>query len=352
MKETKISWTDGLYNIWVIAIKDIRDAIKSRLILSMIVMLGFLMATPRLLSLILVQPASPIAVYAAEDARLLEALQEDAGFTIQEVESQEQLLAVTGSSGIGPGIEGGLAIPAGFDAGLTAGNPPEVQLYVSWANRGELERLKETLSAQASELLGLEGNLAIETQLVYPSTDGFQMLGMLGMFSVSVIILMGLFLIPHLLIEEKRTKTLDALLVAPASIGQVVMGKTLAGMFYILVASAIVFLSSWAAIVHVEVAALFVVASGLVSTAIGLVIGVFFERDQDALGLVMVTVVLLQGAVLVDMLGVELPAFLMPLVPWIPSTGLTRMLWFSYVETVDWGLVGQYMGMIVRRLDR
>jgi ABC-type Na+ efflux pump permease subunit len=192
------------------------------------------------------------------------------------------------------------------------------------------------------------------------------MLGLLGLASVSVITMMGLFLVPHLFFDEKRTKTLDALLVAPASIGQVVVGKTLAGMFYILVAAIIVFLGSWPAIVHWEIAALFAVASGLVSSALGLLIGTFFERDQDALGLVMVIMVLLYGAVIVDMVGLELPGFLRPIIPWIPSAGLTRMLWFCYAETVDWGLVGRYLGMIVavsapllglvawkiRRLDR
>jgi ABC-type Na+ efflux pump permease subunit len=192
------------------------------------------------------------------------------------------------------------------------------------------------------------------------------MLGLLGLASVSVITMMGLFLVPHLFFEEKRTKTLDALLIAPASIGQVVMGKMLAGMFYILVAAIIVFLGSWPAIVHWEVAVLFALASGLVSSVLGLLIGTFFERDQDALGIVMLFMVLLYGAVIVDMVGLEIPGFLQPIIPWIPSASLTRLLWFSYIETADWSVIARYMGMIatvtvpllglvtwkVRRMDR
>ncbi len=340
-------WMDGLYNIWVIAIKDIRDAIKSRLILSLIITLGFLAATPHLITLILVQPASPIAVFDEEDSELMQALEDDPGFTVREAHSLEQLQFLAGSSGIGPGVDAGLLIPSGFDAGLDAGTPPELQLYVSWANRGELEALKSALAERGSELLGLSEALAIESQIVYPSTAGFQMLGMLGLVSVSAITMVGLFLVPHLFFEEKRSKTLEALLVSPASIGQVVVGKTLAGMFYILIAAILVFLGSWPAIVHWEVAAVFALASGLVTSALGLVIGSFFERDQDALGLVMVFMALLFGAVIVDMVGLEIPGFLQPLVPWIPSASLTRMLWFCYTETVDWSAVGQFLGMIV-----
>jgi ABC-type Na+ efflux pump permease subunit len=325
-----------------------------------------LVATPRLITLILVQPAYPIAVFDAGDSELTQALEDDVDFTVRKADTLERLEFLAASAGIGPGVDAGLLIPAGFDGGLDAGTPPELRLYVSWANRGEIETLVSQLAERGSELLGRDEALPIESRVVYPSTGGFQMLGLLGLASVSVITMMGLFLVPHLFFEEKRTKTLDALLIAPASIGQVVMGKMLAGMFYILVAAIIVFLGSWPAIVHWEVAVLFALASGLVSSVLGLLIGTFFERDQDALGIVMLFMVLLYGAVIVDMVGLEIPGFLQPIIPWIPSASLTRLLWFSYIETADWSVIARYMGMIatvtvpllglvtwkVRRMDR
>jgi ABC-2 type transport system permease protein len=347
METERTPWLDGFTNIWIIATKDIRDAIKSRLILSLIFSLSFLVATPSLISLILVQPDSPLAVYDAEGSELLRALDDDPGLTIREASSPEDLQFLVGSSGIGPGVDAGLLIPAGFDAGWVAGTPPSIQLYVSWANRGELQTLEDRLASLGSELLGLDEPLSIDSQIVYPSTGGFQMLGFLGMTSVLIITMIGLFLVPHLLLEEKLTKTLDALLVAPATIRQVVAGKTLAGMFYMFVSAVIVFAGSWSAIVHWEVAALFALAAGLISTALGLEIGTFFDRGQDALGLMIVFIFLLYGAVIVDMVGMEIPGFLQPLIAWIPTTSLTRMLWFCYAETVDWGVVGQLVGRVV-----
>ncbi len=347
MKAQETSWLDGFTNVWIIAAKDIRDAFKSRLILAMILILGFMMATPSLLSMIIVQPDSPLAIFDAEESQLLQALEDDPGFTVRKAMSREDLLFLVGSSSIGPGVNGGLLIPAGFDAGLDAGSPPSIQLVVGWANRGDIETLETELAERGSELLGLDEPLSIESQIVYPPTGGFQMVGFLGLASVMVITMIGLYLVPHLLIEEKRSKTLDALLVAPATIRQVVAGKTLAGMFYVFVSAVIVFLSSWSAVVHWEIAALFALAAGLVSTTLGLVIGTLFERGQDTLGLVLIFMVLLYGALIVDMVGIDVPAFLQPVIPWIPTASLTRMLWFCYAETVDWGMVGQLAGRIV-----
>ena len=50
---------------------------------------------------------------------------------------------------------------------------------------------------------------------------------MLILNTVSLIMIMGLMLVPSLLLEEKQTKTMDALLISPANIAQVVIGKAL-----------------------------------------------------------------------------------------------------------------------------
>jgi ABC-2 type transport system permease protein len=65
------------------------------------------------------------------------------------------------------------------------------------------------------------------------------------MFAVTIMLTMGILLVPTLMLEEKQTRTMDALLVSPASISQVVIGKAIAGFFYILVTAAIVYLIYW-----------------------------------------------------------------------------------------------------------
>ena len=47
-----------------------------------------------------------------------------------------------------------------------------------------------------------------------------------------------------------KNKTLEALLVSPASAGQVVLGKALAGSFYVLLGGGLFFGLNWAAVTN------------------------------------------------------------------------------------------------------
>ncbi len=143
--------------------------------------------------------------------------------------------------------------------------------------------------------------------------------------SVLMILMMGIFLVPSLLFEEKETKTMQALLVSPASIGQVVIGKALAGLFYILVTAVMIFAISWVDVIHWDMVVLFVIGGGFFSVAVGLILGSFFEKQQDMVGWMTALLLLLVGAILVKMLGVELPAVVESILPWVPSVALAEI---------------------------
>jgi ABC-2 type transport system permease protein len=140
--------------------------------------------------------------------------------------------------------------------------------------------------------------------------------------------------VPSLLFEEKESKTIQALLVSPASIGQVVLGKALAGFFYILVTAAMIFLIFWQDVTHWSMAILFIISGGTFSVAVGLMLGSFFEKQQDVLGWMMAVLLLLVGALLIKMLGVELPTFLDQILPWIPSVAISEIYRASFSETI------------------
>jgi ABC-type multidrug transport system permease subunit len=158
---------------------------------------------------------------------------------------------------------------------------------------------------------------------------------------------MGLNLVPHLLFEEKQTKTIDALLVSPASAGMVVVGKALAGLFYILVTAGVVFAINWAGVVHWEIAALFAIVSGLFCVALGLVLGSFYERQQEIIGLTMILLVVLVGALFISAMELEIPAFIQAIIPWVPSVALSDILQFSYLESAPWGQLWQSLGSLM-----
>jgi ABC-2 type transport system permease protein len=145
---------------------------------------------------------------------------------------------------------------------------------------------------------------------------------------------MGIFLVPSLLFEEKETKTMQALLVSPASISQVVLGKALAGVFYILVTALVIFAFSFAEVVHWEIALLFVACGAFFSVAIGLLLGSLFDKQQDMVGWMTGLLLFLVGAILVQSLNMQLPVFVKEILPWLPSVALADICRVVYSEVV------------------
>ena len=159
--------------------------------------------------------------------------------------------------------------------------------------------------------------------------------------------MMGVQLVPTLIFEEKQTKTMDALLVSPASISQVVVGKALAGLFYVLVSAGVMFAINWAGVVHWEVALLFVLGIGVFSVGVGLVLGSFFERQQDVASLTVLLLVVFIGALFVDMLGLDMPAVVQAMLAWVPSVALAEILRFVFLESTPWVQVWTNLGSVL-----
>jgi ABC-2 type transport system permease protein len=167
------------------------------------------------------------------------------------------------------------------------------------------------------------------------------------MTPVIVILMMGIQLVPALLFEEKQTRTMSALLVSPASISEVVVGKALAGLFYVMVSAGVVFAINWAGVVHWEVVLLFVLGIGVFGVGVGLVLGSFFERQQDVVGLTMLLLVILIGALFVNMLNLDIPAAVQAIAPWVPSVALAEIIRLVFQETVSWGDILANLGGVL-----
>jgi biotin transporter BioY len=66
----------------------------------------------------------------------------------------------------------------------------------------------------------------------------------------------------------------------------------------------------------------------------GLVMGSFFEKQQDIVGWMTALLLLLVGTIFVYMLGVELPAMVESILPWMPSVALAEICHAAFSETV------------------
>jgi ABC-2 type transport system permease protein len=361
---SKAKLTEHFRIIWAMAAKDIVDAIKNRMTISVIVGIGMMMLTgqafPFLLSL---SDISQVVVYDAGHSRLVDELSDGDGYRLLTAESKDELDQILLSMNADVL---GLSVLADFDQVLDSGGPAEVEGYVVWAARSAAEELKSEMEGYLEEQLGRPVSVRVEGNIVYPPAEGAGRIGMIASVLVLVLVCMGGFIIPYLIFEEKQTHTMEALLVSPASVSQIIAGKALAGLFYCLTAAAVALAFNHAVIVHWGLAVLAVVCGAILIIAIGLVIGSLFQTAQQmSVWIAFPVAALLLPAMLV-MVDMRVPAWLEAIVPLLPTIALAKVFLLSFSGSatlaqalpdlailIGWALpVYAAVVWIVRRSDR
>jgi ABC-2 type transport system permease protein len=335
---------DSLNIIWTIASKDIIDALKSMFVILIIIMSSIMLLLPKVIPFIFEQPATVVPIFDAGSSRLATELQENANISIQKVRSEQELKSAL-CNAIYPEI--GLLIRADFDQILAESERIELQGYVCWNKRFQTTEVRPKLEEQLSKALGRSVSIHVEGNIVYPPSDAGLLPSIPTVNSVVILLVMGIIHIPNLLFEEKQTKTMQALLVSPASISQVVISKALAGLFYILVTAAVIFAISWVDVIHWSIVLQFVIAGGIFSVAVGLVLGSFFDKQQDVAGWVTVLMVVFIGAIFVKMIGLELPAILESILPWLPPVALAEICRAAFAEDVSMSQAALNLGIVL-----
>jgi ABC-2 type transport system permease protein len=330
---TKQGWREYLRLVWTIAAKDIVGAIRNKMTLTIAgatictVMLS--QALPFLLNL---SGKSLVVVYDMGDSSLTAALSESDQFQVRSVDSQEALqerLVDVNARALG------IVVPDEFDDALATGEVMRVDGYVTWAKRGKARELKTDFEQQAGELL--EQSVRVDygdgvSSIVYPAPDSPGVLGMFAGTVVMVVFLVGCFVVPYLMIEEKQAKTLDALLISPAGVGQVVSGKALVGLFYCLVASGVAIAFQWTAVVHWSLVITTIVLGSLCAVAVGLLLGNLFDDPQKMGFWVAVPMMVLFSVMFLTDLDLAIPSFLSILIDWLPTTAMARVVRLSFSQ--------------------
>ena len=344
MKITIEKLIDNVFIILTITFKDIVDALNNKLILSMILGLSVILLVPKGMSLIIVPPYTDVVVYDPGSSNLITALHDSPLYRVRPADSIAELEQIIGRMGFGLGAEVGIVVPSDFDQRTGSGEQIELDGFVNWSNRTEISRIKLEYEDQIEELTGQPVHINFAGNLVYPPYGSALILGILTITIVTMILMIGITLVPFLLIEEKQTKTIEAMLVSPVSIAQIVTGKALAGFFYVLVTAAVVFAIYWSGVVHWGLAILFVIGAGMFSVAVGLMLGSFFERQQEIGGWIMVLLVAFIAAMFVDMLELQLPVVIQSIIPFVPSVALGEVFVAAFsmgtqAAQITWNLV-------------
>ncbi|MFZ5915410.1 MAG: ABC transporter permease [Chloroflexota bacterium] len=345
MQERK-SLRVSLRVVWAIAAKDIVDAIKNKTTISIIIGVAFLMLSSQALPLLLKLKSTPTAVvYDAGRSRLLAELKKDRDLRLAPVSLQQEMEKVVGESGE---VLLGLVIPADLDQTLAASEAVELDGYLAhWADASDAMAVETFFEDRLTALAGQAVQIITQGHAVYPTPEAGGRPFMIATSLVVTVITICGAMVPFLMIEEKEAHTLDALLVSPASIGQVVVGKAMAGAFYGLLAAGVVYTFNLAMVVHWEVAILAAVSGAAFAVALGLLLGSLFDNVPSmnlwfGAGLL----ALLVPVLLAQTLGPNVPQIVRTILPWAPSVLLADVVRISLAGSLPWGDVLLKLGIV------
>jgi ABC-type multidrug transport system permease subunit len=257
----------------------------------------------------------------------------------------------------------GIRIPAGFDQALASGEEAVLPGYTMWVYRDSVPEMENKYSELFSQLLYNPVRFEIGDNILIPEPGvNYNTVNFNVMWAV---LFMALLVVPHLLLEEKQSRTMDALMVSPVSPGGLVAGKALAGLFFILVSGGLYLVLNSAYVVNWWLTLLAFFCTAVFSIGLSLFMAGFVKNPQMIAFFVLpVVAVLVLPAMFAD------EPFLAPsfrnIFSWIPTTAMVEIMGFSFSThapvselLIDLGIilvsiVLVYAGVIwqVRRSDR
>lgn len=315
-----------LYLAWVIGTKDILDALKNKNARNnIIIMFGMVVF---FYWLGVVRPFDKdvrVVVYKEGNTSLMNEttnLGDGAKYSFRKASSLQDMEQQMSNQNLG------LVLPADMDQVLASGGIPILKGYIFWVDRMKGNTLEAKYSQAFSEIIGKPVQVMIGKNIIIPQAGADGMQTMVAYLLVYFIFYTGISLIPHLMLEEKQAKTLDALLTSPANPGQVVLGKALAGFFYVLIIGGVAITLFSQFIVHWGLALIALLGYALLAIGLGLAMGSFIKSAKQ-IGLW--TVVLSLFLVIPPLFYMEpnLKAGIRTILTWFPTSALASLFRFS-----------------------
>ena len=214
---------------------------------------------------------------------------------------------------------GGLVVPVGFDADLATNKQPELTVYVNnektifeqAAFRRLLDQVVRAFAKQPEPARLNWVDVAKTNDRTPGGTSLDQM--MLPLLMILTFGMIGAFVVPLLIVEEKEKRTLDFLLSSPASLNDIIAGKALTGVVYTLLIAGLLLGINRQYIQNWPLTLLTIVLGLLFVVGVGLVIGSLLNNTRQVNTWASVVLIVL-------------------LAPGFPSIGITA--WFDKVMRV------------------
>jgi ABC-2 type transport system permease protein len=327
---------------WSIAWKDIQDALKNKntriniLLMLAYVVFFYWLSTPRPFD-------KEIEVVVYDQGSISQELnsvylEDGSSLVFMPVHSLEEMERTM------PYRELGLILPPDFEQKLESEAELTLEGFILWVYRNRVEELEERFSEKFTEWLDQPVNIQIGNNFVItpydipPSTTHQTVL--------FVVLLLALTIVPHLMLEEKRTKTMEALLVSPASVSQVVLGKAIAGLFYVLLGGVIAFILNRMYVVNWGMVVLGFFSTAFFAITLALVVATFAKSTRSlALWLWPIIIVLLVPAFFAE--ETFLTPVLKSIFTWLPTTAMSKLIRFSFTNSVPISLIATNLAVVL-----
>jgi ABC-2 type transport system permease protein len=332
--------------IMAIAIKDIVDAVKNKSILSQLFTVAFIIVLYQFLPAFESGGALPrLVLYDAGSSKWVEELEGSDTFDVVVTDSQPAMEAYVEDMDI---VVLGLVLPSDFDVQNSNGQQIKLEGYVvHWASDSRVAETKAFFEEELGALVGHSIRIQTDGNVVYTKPDSRGLGLLVSLSTVLVLVVAGCFIVPLLMLEEKQSKTLEALLVSPASPETVVLGKALSGSIYCLIASGAVLALNHNLVNQWGLALLGTFLGVAFCVGVGLLLGSIFEVKQQLTIWGFIAINILGIPLFISMMDKILPAGVITIVNLIPTVALMKVFRISFSSSAPWNVLRPELAIIL-----
>ncbi|MGI5853112.1 MAG: ABC transporter permease [Bacillota bacterium] len=270
----RLSWK----NVWIILWSDIRQSFRSKGLI-------FFLALPVILSLIMNlvtrQPSissSDIVILGESQGAFAQALKEIEAdgitlFNVVEMSESEAMDKLERGK-----ISAVIEIPQGTSAALLAGEQVQINVTTDESSPNTSMIIQSTLREMARAFSGIVEPMQLNVKPVRSISSSQAMLPTW----IVMALMSGLTLLPATIASERQLKTLDALLITPASFLDIVVGKAAYGVVLSLFGSLVIMVVNGSMVGNLALAWLYILLGAVMASFLGALIGVAVKDLQAA----------------------------------------------------------------------
>lgn len=177
-----------------------------------------------------------VPVYDAGESQLVRLLHISEAYDARPVASPEEMEQLL----LRDGLVAGVILPPGFDAALLEGQRPTLQLMINARHKEEGAALSAWLAGALWDRIGrpFPSVVTVETLSPQEISPLNRRQEQMALWLLMSLVTTSVYIVPALLIEEKQSRTLNAVLTTPASYKTMVLAKAGVGFVYSLLGGA------------------------------------------------------------------------------------------------------------------